>query len=88
MNKPCPYCGHIDSQEDEERQIRKKAQIIADEFIKGRRSVKALSKRENEVIDAVIGLGMSFDEASDSLSIQYKVCLNYWQRALKKINSL
>jgi len=88
MNNPCPLCGHHETQADEERTIRKGAQIVADEFIKGRRSIDALSRRENEVIDAVIGLGMSFDEASDSLSIKYTVCLNYWQRAITKIKSL
>ena len=88
MNEPCPMCGHQETQEDEERTIRHKAELVAIEFIKGRRSIKALSRRENEVIDAVIDLGMSFEEASKSLSIQYKVCLNYWQRALNKINSL
>ena len=88
MNKPCPYCGHQETREDEERHLRQKARIVAEEFIKGRQSIKALSRRENEVIDAVIGLGMSFDEASDSLSIKYTVCLNYWQRAITKIKSL
>ena len=88
MNKPCPMCGHHETQEDEERRLRETAQIVAIEFTKGRRSITALSRRENEVIDAVIDLGMTFEEAAESLSIQYKVCLNYWQRALNKINSL
>jgi len=88
MNKPCPMCGHLETQEDEERTIRHKAELVAIEFIKGRRSIKALSRRENEVIDAVIDLGMDFKEASDSLSIKYANCLKHWQNAINKINLL
>jgi DNA-binding CsgD family transcriptional regulator len=88
MNNPCPLCGHHETQADEERTIRKGAQIVADEFIKGRRSIDALSRRENEVIDAVIDLGMSFNEVSESLSINVKTAYFHWGNALKKINNL
>ena len=88
MNNPCPLCGHHETQADEERTIRKGAQIVADEFIKGRRSINALSRRENEVIDAVIDLGMSFNEVSESLSINVKTAYFHWGNALKKINNL
>jgi DNA-binding CsgD family transcriptional regulator len=88
MNKPCPYCGHQETQEDEERHLRQKARIVAEEFIKGRQSIKALSRRENEVIDAVIDLGMSFNEVSESLSINVKTAYFHWGNALKKINNL
>ena len=88
MNNPCPLCGHHETQADEERTIRKGAQIVADEFIKGRRSINALSRRENEVIDAVIDLGMSFEEIAESFEINIKTIYTYWYRALEKINNL
>ena len=88
MKKPCPMCGEMKTKEDEERENREYASKINEAFIKGRRSISHLSVRENEVIDSILDLGMTFDEAAENFGIPKKQIYTYWERGIKKIENL
>ena len=88
MKHPCPMCGVIKTQEEDERENREYAGKINAAFRKGRRSINHLSTRENEVIDCILDLEMSFDEAAENFGIPKKQIYTYWQRGIKKIENL
>ena len=88
MKHPCPMCGEIKTQEEEEREGREYASAISEAFIKGRRSLKRLSVRENEVLDCIIDLGMSFDQAAENFRINKKTIYYHWENAIEKVSSL
>ena len=88
MKKPCPMCGEMKTKEDEERENREYASKINEAFIKGRRSISHLSVRENEVIDSILDLGMTFDEAAENFGINKKTIYYHWENAIEKVSNL
>jgi len=88
MNQPCPMCGVIKTQEEEERENREHASTVSEAFIKGRRSIKKLSVRENEILDCIIDLGMDFDQAAVNFGINKKTIYYHWENAIDKVRNL
>jgi len=88
MNQPCPMCGEMKTKEEEERENREYAGNISEAFIKGRRSLKKLSVRENEIIDCIIDLGMDFDQAAENFGINIKTIYCHWENAIEKVSKL
>jgi len=89
MYKECPLCGNQEkTQEETEIEIRQKANEVCEEFIKGRRSVSILSKRENEIIDCILDLKMNFEQAANNFGINKKTIYTYWDRAIEKVSNL
>ena len=85
----CEMCGKEDkTQEEIEIELREEANKDAISFKVGRESVRILSTRENEIIDSVIGLGMSFEETAENYGISYDAVKMAWYRAMVKIKGL
>ena len=88
MNHPCPMCGETKTREEEERDNREYASNISEAFIKGRRSIKRLTARENEIVDCIIDLGMDFDHAAENFGINKKTIYYHWENAIEKVANL
>jgi len=82
-------CGKMEqTQEEKEIESRETAEKYCEAFIKGRQSILKLSKRENEVLDCIIDLGMDFDRAAENFGINKKTIYTYWDRAIEKVSNL
>jgi len=88
MKHPCPMCGKIKTKEEEEQENREYASSMSEAFARGRKSVDKLSTRENEILDCIIDLGMSFDQAAENFGINKKTIYHHWENAIEKVRNL
>ena len=81
-------CGKIKTKEEEEQENREYASSISEAFTRGRKSVSKLSVRENEILDCIIDLEMSFDQAAENFGINKKTIYYHWENAIEKVRNL
>ncbi len=74
--------------EEQEMELRDDALRITEAFNRGWKAREICSTREREIIESVIGLGMSFEETAENYGINLKTVYFHWGNALTKIRGL
>ena len=84
--EPCEMCGKTHSEYERRREREKINAIKIKAFVIGRRSVRKLSSRENDIIDAFYDLDIrDLSIIADHHGISRSACNTYYDRAMDKL---
>jgi DNA-directed RNA polymerase specialized sigma subunit len=84
--EPCPLCGKEEDSWESKIKEKKQEEKHLKAFIAGRKSIKVLSKRENQVIDCFFYKGMNdFRMIATLLKVSPSAIETYYDRAMDKL---